>query len=192
IGDTTGGSKQAQAGDATAEKTDPVAGHQTAHRASHSGAPASATAQVLTVHSLAPPSRPLDAQVIIIGGGPAGSTLGAYLSGAGINHLIVDQAVHPRPHVGESLLCSTTRIFQEIGFLSVMEQAKFVHKHGAVWTHWADDRQYVVRFREIPELGLSQDYTYHVDRGRFDELLLKHASTKGSRLLQGARVERVE
>src|SRR5439155_2959727 len=190
--DTAGGSKKAQAGDATPEQAVPVAEDPTKPLAALPGAPASGPAQSLTVHSAVPQSRPLDAQVIIIGGGPAGSTIGAYLSGAGINHLIVDQAVHPRPHVGESLLCSTTRIFQEIGFLSVMEQAKFVHKHGAVWTHWADDRQYVVRFREIPELGLSQDYTYHVDRGRFDELLLKHASTKGSRMLQGARVERVE
>jgi ABC-type nitrate/sulfonate/bicarbonate transport system ATPase subunit/flavin-dependent dehydrogenase len=133
-----------------------------------------------------------DADVIIIGAGPAGSTLGAYLSGAGINHLLLDQAIHPRPHVGESLVCSTTRIFQEIGFLPVLEQARFVHKHGAVWTHWADDREHIIRFREIPELGLTQDYTYHVDRGRFDELLLKHAASRGSRVLQGARVERVE
>jgi len=74
----------------------------------------------------------LDAQVIIIGGGPAGSTLGAYLARANVDHMIVDQAVHPRPHVGESLVCSTTRIFQEIDFLSVMERERFVQKHGAV------------------------------------------------------------
>lgn len=133
-----------------------------------------------------------DADVIIIGAGPAGSTLGAYLSGAGIDHLLLDQAIHPRPHVGESLVCSTTRIFQEIGFLPVLERERFVHKHGAVWTHWADEVQHVIRFREIPELGLTQDYTYHVDRSRFDELLLKHAASRGSRVLQGARVERVE
>jgi ABC-type nitrate/sulfonate/bicarbonate transport system ATPase subunit/flavin-dependent dehydrogenase len=142
--------------------------------------------------NIVPPSDPMDAQVIIIGGGPAGSTLGAYLARAGVSHLILDQAVHPRPHVGESLVCSTTRIFQEIGFLPAMERARFVHKHGAVWTHWSQDRDYVIRFREIPELGLSQDYTYHVDRGRFDELLLKHAASKGSRVVQGARVEQVE
>ena len=134
----------------------------------------------------------LDTEVIIIGGGPAGSTLGAYLSRAGIAHVILDQAVHPRPHVGESLVCSTTRIFEDIDFLPVMEREQFVHKHGAVWTHWADEREHVIRFREIPELGLTQDYTYHVDRSRFDQLLLRHAAGKGSRVVEGARVERVE
>jgi FADH2 O2-dependent halogenase len=73
-----------------------------------------------------------------------------------------------------------------------MEREGFVHKGGAVWTHWADSQERVIRFREIPELGLSQDYTYHVDRSRFDELLLKHAAGQGSRVIEGARVEQVE
>jgi len=134
----------------------------------------------------------LDAQVIIIGGGPAGSTLGAYLAQAGVRHLILDQAVHPRAHVGESLVCSTTRIFQDIHFLPVMEREPFVRKYGAVWTHWGNEQEHVIRFREIPELGLTQDYTYHVDRSRFDQLLLQHAARQGSRVLENARVENVE
>jgi FADH2 O2-dependent halogenase len=134
----------------------------------------------------------LETDVLIVGGGPAGSTVGAYLAGEGIDHIILDRAVHPRAHVGESLVCSTTRIFQEIDFLPVMERERFVHKHGAVWTHWAAEKEHVIRFREIPELGVTQDYTYHVDRGRFDELLLQHAASRGSRVLQGVRVERVE
>jgi ABC-type nitrate/sulfonate/bicarbonate transport system ATPase subunit/flavin-dependent dehydrogenase len=150
----------------------------------------SSNAPVSSAHSKTSP--PLDARVIIIGGGPAGSTVGSYLGRAGIDHLIVDQAIHPRPHVGESLVCSTTRIFQDIDFLSVMERERFVHKHGAVWTHWGDSREHIIRFREMPELGLSQDYTYHVDRSRFDQLLLQHARGLGSRVLEGTRVERVE
>jgi ABC-type nitrate/sulfonate/bicarbonate transport system ATPase subunit/flavin-dependent dehydrogenase len=134
----------------------------------------------------------LDAEVIVIGGGPAGSTLGAYLAKAGVRHLILDQAIHPRPHVGESLVCSTTRIFQDINFLEVMEREPFVRKHGAVWTHWNDPRERIIRFREIPELGLTQDYTYHVDRSRFDQLLLQHAGRQGSKIIEGARVERIE
>src|SRR5947209_11530080 len=92
---------------------------------------------------LTPPARQgkTDADVIILGGGPAGSTLGAYLARAGIDHLILDKAVHPRRHVGESLVCSTTRIFDEIGFLPVMEREGFVRKYGANWVHWAEGQQ---------------------------------------------------
>jgi ABC-type nitrate/sulfonate/bicarbonate transport system ATPase subunit/flavin-dependent dehydrogenase len=138
------------------------------------------------------PQPSLDADVIIIGGGPAGSTVGAYLSKAGIDHLILDKSVHPRRHVGESLVCSTTRLFEDIDFLPVMEREGFVRKYGANWVHWAAGQQCSLRFREIPELGISQDYTYHVDRARFDQLLLEHAEARGSRVLQGAHVERVE
>jgi ABC-type nitrate/sulfonate/bicarbonate transport system ATPase subunit/flavin-dependent dehydrogenase len=139
----------------------------------------------------AKPPEP-DVPVVIIGGGPAGSTLGAYLGKAGIQHVILDQAVHPRPHVGESLICSTTKIFEDIDFLPIMERERFVRKYGAVWTHWGDEREHIIRFREIPELGLTQDYTYHVDRSRFDQLLLQHAARQGSQVIQNARVERVE
>jgi ABC-type nitrate/sulfonate/bicarbonate transport system ATPase subunit/flavin-dependent dehydrogenase len=145
-----------------------------------------------TARPSAKSARALDAEVIIIGAGPAGSTLGAYLARAGIDHLILDKAVHPRQHVGESLVCSTTRVFQEIDFLPVMERAGFVRKHGAAWTHWADSSEHDLRFRAFPELGITQDYTYHVDRSHFDQLLLEHATAQGSRVLQGAHVERVE
>ncbi|MGI9431061.1 MAG: FAD-dependent monooxygenase, partial [Myxococcota bacterium] len=55
--------------------------------------------------------------VVIIGGGPAGAACGAYLSQAGIPNLIFDKVNHPRPHVGESLVSSTTRVFQDLGFV---------------------------------------------------------------------------
>src|SRR5215213_570261 len=59
-------------------------------------------------------AKKLDADVIIIGGGPAGSVLGTYLSKAGVDHLLIDKAHHPRAHVGESLSYSTTCLLREI------------------------------------------------------------------------------
>jgi FADH2 O2-dependent halogenase len=134
----------------------------------------------------------LDADVIVVGGGPAGAILGAYLARAGIDHLILDKAVHPRPHVGESLLCSTTRVFQEIGFHEVIERAGFVEKRGALWTHFEGREPVALPFRPIPHLGIAQDWTWHIDRGRFDEALLRFAAAHGSRVLEGAQVERIE
>jgi flavin-dependent dehydrogenase len=130
----------------------------------------------------------LDADVIVIGGGPAGTILASYLAQAGVDHMVLDKAVHPRPHVGESLICSTTRVFQDIGFLPVMEREGFIHKHGAVWHNWPDSSAHALRFEPIPHLGVHQDYSYHVDRSRFDALLLEHARGRGSRVVESARV----
>jgi len=141
-----------------------------------------------TVGDAPPASRSAagpDADVVIIGGGPAGAILGAYLGQAGVSHLIVDKAVHPRPHVGESLICSTTRVFQDIGFLPVLEREGFVRKYGAVWTRAGDPSTRTLRFRPMPHLGVLQEHTYHVDRARFDDLLLGHARVRGSRVLEG-------
>ena len=133
-----------------------------------------------------------ESDVVIVGGGPAGAILGAYLARAGVDHTILDKAVHPRPHVGESLLCATTRVFREIGFLEAIERGNFVRKHGALWTHFAEERPVTLPFRPIPHLGIEQPWSWHVDRSRFDDALLRHAASQGSRVLEGAQVERVE
>src|SRR6476646_4120111 len=71
--------------------------------------------------------------VVIIGGGPAGSALGCYLSKAGIKNTIYEAANHPRPHVGESMVMSSVRVFDELGFLPILEREGFVKKYGASW-----------------------------------------------------------
>jgi 2-polyprenyl-6-methoxyphenol hydroxylase-like FAD-dependent oxidoreductase len=72
-----------------------------------------------------------DFDVIIIGGGPAGATLGCLLGMNGHRALIVEKDIHPRDHVGESITPSTNPIFKRIGFLEKVEEAGFVHKPGA-------------------------------------------------------------
>jgi flavin-dependent dehydrogenase len=131
------------------------------------------------------------AEVLIIGGGPAGSVVGSYLSKAGISNLIIDKAVHPRPHVGESLVTSTTRAFHDIGFLDTMEREGFVHKYGAAWHPTSARGEFAIRFAEFPQRDIRQPYTYHVDRSKFDLLLLKHAQSLGSDVIQGVGVTEV-
>ena len=122
--------------------------------------------------------------VVILGAGPAGLTLGCYLADAGVPCVILEKAHHPRPHVGESLMPATVRIFREIGFLPIMEAAEFPRSKGVVY-HPRGRESIAVAYSEFPQEGVDQDYTYHVDRSKFDMLLLKHAESLGCRIVQG-------
>lgn len=145
-----------------------------------------------------------DFDVGIIGGGPAGSSLAAYLAKAGVKCAVFERAIFPRPHVGESLVPSSTRVFKELGFLEQMEEHKFPHKYGAVWTvatsaltadhDWdglEPDCHVDVRFDERKQRGVEQNYTYHVDRGKFDLLLLQHAQKLGASVYGGVTIKDV-
>jgi FADH2 O2-dependent halogenase len=129
-----------------------------------------------------------DTDVIIIGGGPAGAVLGTYLDRAGVDHIIIDKAHHPRPHVGESLDCATMRVLKEIDFLPVMEQERFVVRRGMCWSSWFDTAETSLDFHDLGEM----DYSYHVDRAKFDDLLLQHARASGSRVLTGVQVASID
>ena len=131
--------------------------------------------------------RKLDADVIIIGGGPAGAALGAYLANAGLDHIIIDKSHHPRAHVGESLSFSTTDILRELGFLRLMQDERFVVKRGVSWTTWFESKPIDLDFSELEAGGVA----FQVDRARFDELFLRFARNCGSRVFSGATVDRV-
>lgn len=129
-----------------------------------------------------------DADVIIVGGGPAGSVLGIYLSRIGVNHLLIDRAHHPRAHIGESLSYATNSILQELDLIPFMEQERFIRKGGVSWTGWLDREQVDLEYRGLGEL----DHAYQVDRAKFDDLLLKCAREHGTRIFSGSEVERVD
>lgn len=134
-----------------------------------------------------------DFDVIIIGGGPAGSTLGSLLAQGGYRALVLEKDIHPRDHVGESLTPSTNPIFKRIGFLEKMEDAGFVHKPGACWTapHAPVGKFVAIRLGEFPPPGAVQLYTYNVERDVFDTMLLRHAFELGAQVLQGVSVKQV-
>ncbi len=146
-----------------------------------------------------------DFDIGIIGGGPAGSSIAAYLAKAGVSCVVFERELFPRPHVGESLVPSSTRVFNELGFIDQMEEAKFPHKYGAVWTAKDQGKAYVhefteispdchaeVRFEEREQPGVNKNYTYHVDRGKFDLLLLQHAHKLGAMVYEGVKVAAVD
>ncbi|MDP9342347.1 MAG: tryptophan 7-halogenase [Actinomycetota bacterium] len=134
-----------------------------------------------------------DYDVIVIGGGPAGSVLGSLLGMEEYRALVIEKDIHPRDHVGESLTPSTNFIFKRIGFLEKMEDAGFVHKPGACWT---SPRSPVgsfvtINLGEFPPPDAPQLYTYNVERDVLDTMLLRHAHEKGAQVLQGVTVQKV-
>jgi len=137
--------------------------------------------------------RTLDTDVVIIGGGPAGAALGTLLAKDGHKALIIEKDIHPRDHVGESLTPSTNLVFDRLGFLDKMNDAKFIHKPG---TGWNAPRSPLWKFIEIwlfefPLPGTPQPYTYNVERDVMDAMLLRHAHESGAKVLQGVSVQRV-
>jgi FADH2 O2-dependent halogenase len=143
-----------------------------------------------------------DFDVGIIGGGPAGSSLAAYLARAGISAAVFESATFPRQHVGESLVPAVIPVMRDIEVIEVIEQAGFPRKYGAAWTS-SDPRptsaldshtlgHAEITYEERAQPGVDRVYAWHVDRGRFDQILLDHARELGAEVFAGTRVNSVD
>jgi FADH2 O2-dependent halogenase len=134
-----------------------------------------------------------DADVIVIGGGPAGSTISGYLARAGYKVITLERDIHPREHVGESLVPATNIVTHDLGFWPKMEQMGWVPKPGATWTGFKGGvgSEFVVTFADEPQDIPNPEYTYHVDRAIFDAMFLKHAQELGANVVQGASVKKI-
>ena len=130
-----------------------------------------------------------DFDAIIIGGGPAGSTTGSYLARAGLRVLIVEKEKFPRFHIGESIMPVANAILREIGVWDKVERAGFLRKHGAEF-HVAN-RSVLPRQVEFARgLVPGLDYTFQVERSRFDLLLLRHAGELGCEVREQTKATR--
>ena len=126
--------------------------------------------------------------VLVIGGGPAGSTVATLLARKGWQVTVLEKAQHPRFHIGESLLPMNIPILQRLGVLEEVRKIG-VLKLGADFP--LDDGSYN-RFPFKRALDASNDYAFHVKREEFDRLLFEHARNEGVDAREQVKVERVE
>ncbi len=143
----------------------------------------------------------MDYDLVIAGGGPAGSTVASLVKkyAPQLRVLLLEKAHFPRHHVGESLLAGASPVLREMGAYDAVNAYGFPEKLGAsyVWGHerktWGFEFEQVIanlvaQGKRVPEL-----YTkgWQVRRGEYDHLLLKHAAEMGAEVREGAAVRGV-
>ncbi|MCC7127144.1 MAG: tryptophan 7-halogenase [Acidobacteria bacterium] len=125
--------------------------------------------------------------VVVVGGGPAGSAAAAILARRGHRPLIVERDRFPRFHIGESQLPWLNGVLEEIGAAEKIAAAGFEQKWGASFTTSHGDWSRYADFSRAVEVPKAQ--TWQVPRDRFDQILLEHAADSGTEVWQGARAE---
>jgi flavin-dependent dehydrogenase len=128
--------------------------------------------------------------VLVVGGGPAGSTISALLAEKGWRVTLLEKEHHPRFHIGESLLPHNLPIFKRLGVLEQVD-AIGIKKPGADFNsnlEVSGHHQFHFSFA----LDKNHPYAYEVRRSEFDNLLLRNSAAKGTQVLEGMQVTAVD
>jgi flavin-dependent dehydrogenase len=134
-------------------------------------------------------SSDIEADVLIIGGGPAGSTAAALLASKGRKVCLAEKDRHPRFHIGESLLPMNMPIFERLGIAADVARIGMV-KRGADFPANNEEGYRVFRFS-----GMSRpvcDHAYQVRREEFDAMLFNNARSRGAQCLERCRIDGVQ
>ena len=127
--------------------------------------------------------------VIVIGGGPGGSTTSALLAEQGHKVLLLEREPFPRYHIGESLIPYTWFTLNRLGVIDWLKKSACPKKYSVQFVSITGKvSQPFYFFKTIPH-ECSQ--TWQVWRGEFDQMLLDNAVSKGVTLRQFVSVRDV-
>jgi flavin-dependent dehydrogenase len=127
--------------------------------------------------------------VIVMGGGPAGSSVASILAREGRQVILFEKEVFPRHHIGESLMTDTYWTFRRMGLLEKLKESPFVRKYSVQFANQAGKESRPFYFFEA--VHHESAVTWQVTRAKFDELLINHAADQGAVVHQGVLVKQV-
>ena len=130
-----------------------------------------------------------ECDVLVIGGGPAGSTVAPFLAEKGYKVVMLEKARHPRFHIGESLLPANLPLFERMGIADEVKAIGMV-KPGAEFVSPHHEMSQVFHFAEAWDK--SMPYAYQVKRDEFDTILIRNAASKGVEVHEGCRAKAVD
>ena len=127
--------------------------------------------------------------VIVMGGGPAGSSVAGMLAREGRQVILFEKEIFPRHHIGESLMTDTYWTFRRLGLLEKLRESPFVRKYSVQFANPAGKESRPFYFFEA--VHHESAVTWQVTRAQFDHLLLNHAAEQGAVVHQGVQVKQV-
>ncbi|MBO0722389.1 MAG: tryptophan 7-halogenase [Blastocatellia bacterium] len=127
--------------------------------------------------------------VIVVGGGPAGSSAASILAREGRRVVLFEKEQFPRHHIGESLMTDTYWTFQRMGFLDKLRNSPFVRKYSVQFANPAGKESRPFYFFEANQHESS--VTWQVTRAVFDQMLIEHAQDQGAEVHQRTPVKQV-